>query len=251
MAADRGISPTQARRLARHLEQAAERIEHDRRAAAHELAGAGWPAPSELHALAGLADCLHASARDLRRAADHVEHQKVRAFACFSPPRRHASNPFFSFGKGVALGVTGTVKGLRHLVADFATLPVQVAHGAMQGKSPESVVAQKVWVNAHAFWESRTTFWHASLPYLAIETQHHGAARAVDEWAYANGAITPFVVVTIATASGGTSPLAAGLRATGVPAVTATRAAQVVGTVNPAPPRINDGACEKKPNRAA
>ncbi|MCU1462507.1 MAG: hypothetical protein JWO37_2582 [Acidimicrobiales bacterium] len=251
MAADRGISPTQARRLARHLEQAAERIEHERRAAAHELAGAGWPAPAELHALAGLADRLHASADDLRRAADHVEHQKVRPFACFGPPRRHGSNPFFSFGKGVALGVTGTVKGLSHLVADFATLPVQVTQGAMHGKSPESVVAHKVWGNVHALWESRTTFWHASLPYLAIETQRHGAARAVDEWAYANGAITPFVVVTIATAAGGSSPLAAGLRATGVPAATATRTAQILGTMNPAPPTINDGACEEKPPHAA
>jgi hypothetical protein len=244
MAADRGISPKRARRLAQHLEQAAHRIERERRAATHELAAAGWPAPAELHGLAGLPDRLHASARGLRRAADDVEHQKVPRFACSSPPKRHASNPLLSFGKGLVLGLTGTVKGLTHLVADTATLPVQIAHGALQGQSPESVVALKAWGNVHAFWRSRTTFWHASLPYLAVETHRRGLARAADEWAYASGAITPFVAVTVATAAGTSSPVAAGLRAAGVPAATATRTAQVLGAVNPAPPATKDDACE-------
>ena len=248
MAADRGISPERARRLAQHLEQAADHIEHQRRAASHELAAVGWPAPPELDALAGLHHRMQESARDLHRRAEQIEHQRVRAAACVRPPRRHASNPVFAFGKGVWKGVSSTVTGAVHVAAAVAVTPVHVASAARQGVPPDIFLARKIISTIHAFWESRTTFWHASAPYLVLETQRHGASRALDEWAYANGEITPFVVTTVATVGTGSSALLAkGLIKAGVSDGAAATTSTVVGlaTASPPPPTPAPARCER------
>jgi hypothetical protein len=237
MAADRGISPQLARRLAHELEQAAHRIEHDRRAAVHALAAVGWPAPSELAALAGVTHRLHGSAHDVRARAHRIEHQKVRAFACFHPPRRHSSNPVFSFVKGVWSGVSATAKGAVHLAAATATTPVHMIGAARQGVPPDVYLARKAINTIHAFWESRTTFWHASAISLVVETQRHGVGRAVDEWAYANGAITPFVVTTVATMGTGSSALLAqGLVRAGMSEGAAATTSTAIGLATTSPP---------------
>ena len=250
MAADRGISPTRARRLAHHLEQAAHEIEREGRAATHELAAVGWAAPPELAALAGLHHRLHASARDIRKRADDVEHQKVRPSACAGAPRRHATNPLIGFGKGILAGATATVAGLTHVVVDVTKTPVQMAGAAIHGGSPATVVERKAWANVHAMWQSRTTFWHSGLAYLVIETHRHGLSRALDEFAYANGAVIPFAAVTAATWGGGSSAMAGVLRGAGVPATTAARTATVVNLTNPAPPVTADERCDREKTAA-
>lgn len=236
MAADRGISPQRARRLARLLEQASDEIEHDRRAALHELAAVGWPAPAELTAAARLVTDLQRHAHELRRRADVVEHQRVRKPACFSPPRRHASYPLFSFAKGLGRGVTATVSGIGHFVIDTAATPVQMASAAVHGSSPGGVLVDKLGATWHAYWQCRETFFHTGLVYVATETRRHGLATALDEWAYATGEVVPFLAVAVATRGGAASPVGSALQKVGLSESEAVVTTRALSAVNPPPP---------------